>query len=136
MPHSSPSEVAGYDCCTECGDYHPSILLWRTGKLCPACLGRRVPPGPTVEVVVEGRIAHIRRRPRRGGSRGSKSSKKLSEKARLAAMRRLAKLQPDLFDILLAEEREARGLEPWYVTAQSRPLDPEALQATLDSLVA
>ena len=130
------SEIAGYACCSECGDYQPEILLWRTGMLCPACIATRVPPTPTVEVVVDGRITHIRRRPHRGGSRGSKATKRASEKARLAAMRRLAKLQPDLFDILLAEEREARGLEPWYVTAQSRPLDPEALQATLDILVA
>lgn len=125
-----PSEIAGYGCCTECGAYHPEILLWRTGWLCPPCLGRRIPPEPTVEVVIEGRIARIQRRPHRGGSRGSKTTKRTAEKARLAAMRRLARLHPDLFDVLLAEERERRGLEPWYVTPQSRPIDPDAVGAT------
>lgn len=49
--------------------------------------------------------------------------KKQAEKAKAAARRRLAAMFPDLYDVLLAEERGDRGLEPWTTDMAVRGRD-------------
>jgi hypothetical protein len=136
MPQTAVLDVQGYTQCSNCPELHPKILLWRLGGVCPECIDAGIRPLRHLEVEIEGRTALVKLRHRHSGSRGSKSTSKQAEKARLAAQRRLAVLFPDLFDAILAEERAIRCLEPWYVTAEGRKLDFEELQRTVAALLA
>ena len=130
-------DVAGHEFCSGCHDLHPRILLWRLGGYCPTCIAEGLKPLRYIQVRVDrAGYATMCLRPKRGGSKGSKVTKKLAERAKASALKRLRDLHPDLFAAILAEERALRGLEAWYVTAGSEPLDFDQLQATVARLVA
>lgn len=131
------TDIAGYARCSNCPELHPQILLWRLGGVCPACITEGIKPLRHIDVRVDrAGFATMCLRPNRGGSKGSKRTKKQAERAKMAALKRLRDLHPDLFAALLAEERESRGLEPWFVTADSEPLSFEQIQASVARLVA
>lgn len=130
-------DVAGYESCSECRELHPKILLWRLGGVCPACIDKGIEPLRLIEVrVARAGYATMCLRPKRGGSKGSHKTKKLAERAKMSALKRLRDLHPDLFAAVLAEERAIRGLEPWYVTADSEPLRFDQVQESVRNLVA
>lgn len=54
-----------------------------------------------------------RRRPNRRPNDANAHTKRLGAKAKRAARKRLAAMFPDVYDMLLAEERGLLGLEPW-----------------------
>lgn len=136
MSKTRPLDVQGYSCCSHCPELHPSILLWRLGGVCPTCLDAGVRPLRLLEVEVEGRTAIVKLKHRRGGSRGCRETAKTASKAREAARRRLARLLPDLYAVLVAQERSERGLEGWYVTSDDSPIDAKGLERLVSDLLA
>jgi hypothetical protein len=130
-------DIAGYASCSHCPEIHPKILLWRLGGVCPDCIDKSIKPLRYIDVRVDrAGYATMCIRPGKGGSKGSRATKKKAERAKAAALKRLRDLHPDLFAALLAEERALRNLEPWYVTADLEPLDFNQIQASVARLVA
>lgn len=96
-----------------------------TDGVCPEAFERRTGPrASTVELVMRGRRIMVPTSENRKRHRRPNDAKKLrrkhNEKAKHAARLRLAAMFPDLFDVLLAEERAERGLEPWPVENAAR----------------
>lgn len=103
----------------------------RTGGMCQEAWraqgGKRV---ETVELVMRGRRLQV---PTAGKSKHKPKQdtpqrmarRKQNEKAKEAARKRLAAMFPDAYDMLLAEERAARGLEPWPVDIAVRGGAPD-----------
>lgn len=136
--------VEGYALCCSCAErWVPEAVASRLAGRCHECyredsgarLGR-------IEVVGRGGRVTVplsRKRRRKAMTPGRAQRRKLNAKAKDAARRRLAAMFPDAYDILLAEERGQRGLEPWPAEVAARGGDPEAdlafaeLQAELDA---
>lgn len=92
----------------------PSAFWTQTGGLCEVCFvdANRVPLRKLEIVARSGVVAMpLTRKQKRYKSRKTKRERD-AERAKLAAMRRLAAIFPDFFQILLAEERSDRGLSP------------------------
>lgn len=121
------TDLQGYSSCSKCPDLHPTAILRRLGGICPACLDRGIRPLKRIELENAGRVVEIGRRQAKAGSRGRRSTKKAAERAQLAALRRLRRVFPDLYEALLAQERRERGLEVWWIGDLDRVLDPDAL---------
>jgi hypothetical protein len=124
----SAVEVVGYRICASgvCDRLVLEHVAVRSGGYCPDCCSRGVAEAAkTVLVALEGgrypvksakpaqtarnRRQYLRRKadPRRIEAR------KAQEKAKRAAMRRLRAFCPELYDLLLADERMKRGLDPF-----------------------
>lgn len=84
-----------------------------------------------VEVMHRGKVTGVRnaRKPKR--SKGDSETKTKAEQAKRRAMRRLKHIFPEVFSVLLAEERAAIGMEPWPLERLERH-DREEMVATLD----
>ena len=126
--------VEGYVLCPRGRHSEPELVrkevAQRLGGVCSACFaaegGKLI---TSVEVVTrEGRIRLPSRRPdRRNRYRPQRNARKdLNKKARQRAARRVAAMFPNLYDVVLAEEREALGLPPWPVDIAARGLDATA----------
>lgn len=112
--------VEGYVICVRCQD---ALVIEpvanRTGGICTTCLKERGSPLKQIEVEARGaRFPIPLGPPKRPGrkkvqSAEAKAREKIVDKCKLRAMRRLRAVFPDLYDILLAEERQAAGLDPW-----------------------
>ena len=105
----------------------------RTGGLCSDCfIAQGSKRRDRIELVGGGARLEIPARPRRKRDRHrDREHDKLVEKCRERAKGRLASIFPDLYDILLAEERAAAGLEPWPVDMAVRAQDdPDGEVAT------
>lgn len=122
-------DVAGYRACRN--SWCPTLVLAevaeRTDGLCTECfrgqLGAKV---AAVEIRNKGRILSMQRtRGRaRAGSKGNRATKTSAENAKRNAMRRLRDLFPELYQLLLGEERARLGLEPFPLeTAVHEPTD-------------
>ncbi len=61
----------------------------------------------------------------------TRHNEKLREAAKQAAFKRLRDLFPELFEVLVADERAKRGLKPWTITAA---LTPGTAETTLTFL--
>ncbi len=61
----------------------------------------------------------------------SRHNEKQREAAKQAAFKRLRDLFPELFEVLVADERAKRGLKPWTITAA---LTPGTAETTLTFL--
>jgi hypothetical protein len=124
----SAQEVVGYRICSSdrCESLVLDVVAHKTGGFCTDCCVKGVrEASKTVLVALEGgrypvssakpsqtrrnRIKHLRRKadPRRIEAR------KAQDKAKRAAMRRLRAFAPELYDLLLADERQKRGLDPF-----------------------
>lgn len=122
--------MEGYVLCVECDEtWVRSEVAQRTSGRCPKCYavdGSRlaeielVGRGMKVRVPVRGRRQTPRRRTEAGRER-----RRQARAAKDAARKRLAAIFPDLFDVLVADERAARGLEPWPVEVAARGGSPD-----------
>jgi len=109
--------LEGYTHCRNdtCAALVVEYLAWQTGGLCFECFatgtGARLRELETVHratlhtVPVRGANRRRRHRPKR-------TNPATVDLARRAAQRRLARLFPEVYDVLYAEERAARGLPP------------------------
>ena len=86
-----------------------------------------------VEIRGRGFKGHIQLRTKTGPkkNKGNRTRAKQVEKAKLRAMKRLRAIFPDLYDMILAEERARVGLEPWPVEMAVRGSDDRDGEATL-----
>lgn len=120
-PERSPGvpDVVGYTICSHHGNHWVrDEVACRTGGMCPEAFaethGQR---SATLELVGRGMKIQIPVRKRRHKPKtktpAQQARKRESERAKDAARKRLAAMFPDLYDMLVADERAARGLEPW-----------------------
>jgi len=132
------TDIVGYRSCAWCDEMHPKILLDRLGGVCWDCLRRGLEPPRTVMLQVgnTARPYRVKRRKSPTASKGDRWVRKQAERAKQDAYRQLRDFFPDLYDVLYAEARQKRGVEPWYTTADSRQFSPEEYRATIDALVA
>ena len=136
--HGSQIDLEGYRSCRnqECVNLVLTPITHRTGGLCVDCyrshLGAQV---AELEVINRGEritltLNHNRRK--RTDSRGNLHTKRLTERARLKALKRLRAVFPDLYDVFYAEERARLGLEAWTLESSlPAPAEIDA-QQTLD----
>lgn len=106
--------MRGYDACRRCPDQWVAHAFWvATGGLCENCfVDNNREPLRQLEIVARaGVVAMPIGRRKRYKQRTTKRERD-AEKAKLAAMRRLAAIFPDFYLMLLAEERVDRGLAP------------------------
>ena len=127
--------VEGYVLCTCEHEDQPHLVrdevARRTGGVCPtAAASTRNQRAESVELVMRGRRitvptkARSKKKARRPNPERD-ARRKQNERAKDAARKRLAAMFPDVFDMLVADERAARGLEPWPVDLAVRGNDPE-----------
>ena len=106
--------VRGYSACRRCPDQWVPHNFWvQTGGLCDGCfVDNNRQPLRALEIVARsGVIAMPLSKQKRYKQRKTRRDKD-AERAKLAAMRRLAAIFPDFYMALLCEERAARGLAP------------------------
>ncbi len=128
--------IEGYVTCGGCGS--PWLLkeiATRTGGVCSECFMAGTSIG-RIQVIADGIAMTMaaKRFHRRRKNRGNTETKHKAEHARRRAKTRLAKLFPDLYDQILAEERGKLGLEPWPVELAVRAGDDPDGSKTLDAL--
>lgn len=90
----------------------------KTGGVCSGCWkGGAGPDLRTIELVGRGirLTTRLRSRPGRVKSGGKSPSDRQLERIKRASQKRLSWIFRDLYDIILAEERAAAGLDPWPV---------------------
>lgn len=121
-PGHSPddSQVVGYGVCRNphcTAGWIIREILERTDGLCIDCWRDQYANVlAEIEVRSRGRSLRMPARPRsRRGTKGDRSTAVLADKAKRRARKRLAMIFPDLYDVLLAEERARVGLEPFPV---------------------
>jgi hypothetical protein len=129
-------DVVGYVLCDHCGDNLVlDIVARRSGNLCTPCYIDH--GGPRREIEIEARGARIpirlgqptRKRTRSKPSPEAKAREKQVDKCRDRARKRLQAMFPDLYDILLADERARVGLDPWPLAMAMRSgPDPDGSQ--------
>ena len=115
-------DVKGYVSCVRCGDpWVLKVVAARTGGLCPdkCWIETR---GQALKVRSAGKRFEVkrtgnRRHPPKKMTERRRERIKKRDKARLAALRKLAELHPVEFAELLAVERADVGLDPWTIDA-------------------
>lgn len=126
----APTVVEGYRAC-RCSRLVRDEVARRTQGRCPDCFiadgGDRV---TKIELVGKGRRVSVplnRRKPQTPRKRTAEAvaRRKQADKAKERARKRLASMFPDVYDMLVAEERAALGLEPWPTDTALRGGDPE-----------
>lgn len=109
--------VEGYIQC-RCGNLVPEHVAWQTKQRCFQCFldddGKIL---RDLEMIYRASVVKLRQppsSPRRQGKAHRRSSKRGvidADLARLRACRRMAKLFPEVFDVVYAEERHKAGLD-------------------------
>jgi hypothetical protein len=128
--------IEGYALCVRCQD---SLVLEpiakRTGGLCTGCFEERGSPLRRLDIQDRGARFSVDLNPDRRPNRKrvkspeSKTRERAVDKCKLKALRRLRAVFPDLYDIFLAEERAAIGLDPWPLgSALIHGPDPDGSQ--------
>ena len=132
LPEATQIDLAGYRSCRNehCGALVLLEITWRTDGLCTGCfqgvLGSKI---AEVEVRSRARTIALQRRTRnRSGSKGDQGTRKAADHAARKAADRLRQLFPDLFSVLLAEERTRVGLEPFPLERAIQ--EPDAMTAS------
>jgi hypothetical protein len=108
------ADVLGYDGCRRCADMWVPHWLWvQTGGLCDPCfVDNNREPLRALEIVSRAGVIAMPLGKRKRYKQRKTKRERDAEKAKTAAMRRLAAMFPDFYMILLAEERADRGLSP------------------------
>lgn len=128
-------DVAGYVVCDGCrNNIVLDVVARRTGNLCTDCLVAN--QGPLREIEIEARGTRLaipahpaRKRQKRKPTPEAKARDRVVDACKDRARKRLVALFPDLYDILLAEERANAGLEPWPLQAAVKAgPDPDGSQ--------
>ena len=108
--------MEGYALCP-CGTWVINEVARRTEGRCVPCYQTHVAPRlHRLELVGDGARIQIprserRRKPKRDTPQRA-ARRKLARDSRDAARKRLSAMLPDLYDVVLAEERAKRGLDP------------------------
>ena len=130
------AKVFGYSVCRDCATPMLDIIAAKTSGLCPDCF--RAKTNPFLRQVVahnnDGSRVQLRlvtrRRPpshKAGKKRArgrNKERAKVVRQAQARATRRLRELYPDVYEVLLADERAEAGLEPWTIERALTPHRP------------
>lgn len=132
----SHTNIVGHTLCVRCQDALVlTVIANRTGQICEQCLTERGSPFKQIEVEANGTRFPVpigppkERRPKRPETEASKAREKVVDKCKDRALRRLRTIFPDLYDILLAEERANAGLPPWPLGSAIRyGPDPDGSQ--------
>lgn len=142
-------DVLGYRLCASetCNNQVLDAVAHATGGFCTDCaVGGRLRDYEHVIVSVDGGQVHVdaTKRPqtarnrrqylRRKGSETLKRRKHAAEKAKIAAWKRLATLAPELYQLILADERHKRGLTPIAAHSAVRKACGDVAWETLDLL--
>lgn len=142
-------EVVGYSICANpaCERLVLDPIAFKTGGFCDSCAREGLREGlERVQVAVGGarKAVSTARKPqtarnrrqhlRRKGDPRVKARKHASGKAREAAWKRLAALAPELYALILAEERQKRGLPPISLDSALQGGPGELAWETLDVL--
>lgn len=91
----------------------PSAFWTQTGGLCESCfVDNNREPLRRLEIVARSGVIAMPLGKRKRYKQRKTKKEKDAERAKLAAMRRLAAIFPDFYATLLAEERVNRGLSP------------------------
>lgn len=124
--------MEGYALCVSCSEtWVRNEVARRTDDRCPECFaasgGKRI---TELELVGRGMKVKIpiksgRKRAARPDTPERAARRREARKARVAARKRLAAIFPDLYDVILADERASRGLEPWPVDVAVRGNAPD-----------
>lgn len=140
------SNILGYAVCGICSTPVLDIVAYKTKGLCPGChrkgLAEILEPmeargrGLRVQLPKRERTEQQREIDRRKAEKrrhdpDRRQAERLREQSKQAAFKRMRDIFPALFEVLVAQERAERGLEPWTVTAA---LTPGTLEATLELL--
>jgi len=118
--HGTQIEFAGYRACDNewCSELILKEIAERTRGFCPTCY-RQLCSESFTEIEVRNRgqrmVAPIRMKATPSKDKGNRQTSRRARKANQRAMKRLAMLFPDLYDVLRAEERARDGLEPWPI---------------------
>ena len=127
-------KVFGYIACRLCSQPELDVVGWKTNGLCAACFraganalfadviahhasGERV----RLSLVSEKRSPGERRRRRFKSKRERTDHERKVRRAEAAALRRLKHLYPDVYEVLVADERAERGLDAWTVDRAVTP---------------
>jgi hypothetical protein len=136
---ASQIDLAGYRSCRNqwCGELVLVEIARRTGDLCTSCFQTHLGEQLTaVEVVSRAQRMTMtvtkRARSEISRAKGDKSTKRLTEHARLRALKRLRGVFPDLYDVFYAEERARVGLEPWTIDMTVGASEDPGCNETLD----
>lgn len=130
--HGSQIDLEGYRSCRNewCGQLVLVEIAERTQGLCTPCFRTHLGDSiAEVEVVSRGDRVSVRTGGRRRDqtAKGDQQTKRMTEKARVRALKRLRGVFPDLYDVFYAEERARVGLDPW--TIDSIIQEPSAMDA-------
>lgn len=139
MPdHGRPElSIAGYTICRRCPAFVLNEVAHKTGGMCADCF--RAAANHVLDAVVvrtEEREplrlkihasrkspAEQRRRAKRPKSARDRAQGKKAERAALKAMRRLRDIFPEIYEVLLADERAKAGLNAWTIDRCLTPHD-------------
>lgn len=133
-------KIEGYSHCVFCDALVPDAIYVRSNGYCGLCVTDGRHPASIKALRVGNRTIRVPAK-RKSGSRGNPETVRLRRNAEEAARRKLKKLYPAVYRILLAEERAKRGLDPLPISPGTGPETDiiaelrEALQ-TLEALEA
>jgi len=133
--NSISHDIEGYATCRNpgCGTLVIKQVAKRAFGFCELCakdlLGSSV---RVAEVINAGRRAYVPLKSRKTERCKYPDQEKKANKARQRAMKRLKLMFPEIYDILLAEERAKEGLVAWTVEHAVDQSAKDPSQATLD----
>lgn len=126
---SHSNTVEGYVLC-RCSTWVRDEVAAVTQNRCPACY-QADGAERTVAIELVGRGMRVqvplggRRTKKRKLTEGRIARRKLNDRAKTSARKRLAMMFPDLYATLVADERARLGLEPWPVETAVHTVDPD-----------
>lgn len=126
--------IEGYVDCHRCGAWVVREAARRTGGLCASCIDAVRDQIGTMEIVIGGKLVKVRTHEPRGGSKGDPNTAKAAAKAREKARKRLSRLFPAVFEVLVADERARAGIEPWPIEQMTWPMDADELDREVRGL--
>jgi len=141
--------VLGYQVCKRCGVPVLDLIAYKTDGLCPADhreymasrldvielrgKGLRVPISETKPKTDYQRDKNAAKNKRRRQDPDRRRKERLREHAKRRAYVRLRHLFPEVFDVLMADERARAGLAPWSVDMALTPGSGEATVEIVDN---
>lgn len=133
------SQVFGYTVCSTCGDAVLTEIAWKTSGRCAPCFRAHFNEvlDEIVVITPDRQELRVKVRPSKrhpselaGRRRAKKRAKKrpdVRDRARIAATAqaraktRLARLFPEIYEVMLADERAKLGLEAWTIERAITP---------------
>lgn len=123
--------VLGHSACGGCGAIHPHLLLQRLGGRCFECRMKNVGELDAHLVRLGRYNVPVRAKKKVRKGRGSRETDKLAAKAREHASKRLRTYFPDIYEVILCEERQKLDLEPVPIAPSCRVVSEEGFRADI-----